>query len=387
MINFVNRILAAVTILTLATTAAHGAPALPLKIAVIAKPVPTLMFEGDGKPHVAYELFVSNFNEQAVRIDALKLSPNEPAGSAAGASDQSFSGDALRHMFSSIAGNPLTPQEPVLKPGATAVLYVFLDRDPGAKVFNTLEVEEDGKPDTRQEVAPATIDVSHTSPVVISSPLRGDNWWTPNGPANDSIHRRTIIALGPVVVLPERYAVDWVKLGPDGNSFHGDPKDNRNYYAYRTQIHAVGDGRIVSALDGIPENVPNSPTMAVTITLANIAGNSVIEDLGGGRYALYAHLIPGTVRVKPGDRVKDGQLLGLLGNSGNSSEPHLHFQISNSPLPLGGEGEPFLLNKFVRRDYHMEMKGENPVGLTLGATHEMTRQTFMSMDLGDFGAN
>lgn len=387
MIDFVKRILTVAAIVAIAATAAYGATGLPLKIAVIARPVPTVMFDGDGKPHVAYELYVSNFNSQTVRIDELKLSPGEPPGSAAGASDQSFSGDALRHMFSLVAGNALTPQDPVLKPAAAGVLFVFLNRDPGAKVFNTLEVEVDGKPDTRQEVAAAVVDVSHSSPIVISSPLRGDNWWTPNGPANDSIHRRTIIALGPVIAIPERYAVDWVKLGPDGNSFHGDPKENRNYHAYRSEIHAVGDGRVVSVLDGIPENVPNSPTMAVTITLANIAGNSVIEDLGGGHYALYAHMIPGTVRVKPGDRVKDAQVLGLLGNSGNSTEPHLHFQISDSPMALDGEGLPFLLNRFSRRDYHMEMKGENPVSMTLGATHEMTRQTFMNMDLGDFGAN
>lgn len=382
MINFMHRIGAAVTIVALAATTAYGAPALPLKIAVIARPVPTVLFDGDSKPHAAYELYVSNFNSQTVRIDKLTLSPSEKA-----ASDQSFSGDALHHMFSLIAGNALTPQDPVLKPAATGVLFVFLDRDPGREVFNTLEVEEDGKPDTRQEVAAAVVDVSHTSPIIISSPLRGDNWWTPNGPANDSIHRRTIIALGPTIAIPERYAVDWVKLGPDGNSFHGDSKENRNYYAYRSEIHAVGDGRVVSVLDGVPENVPNSPTMAVTITLANIAGNSVIEDLGGGRYALYAHMIPGTVRVKPGDRVKDGQVLGLLGNSGNSTEPHLHFQISDSPMALGGEGLPFLLNRFTRRDYHLKMKGENPVSITLGATHEMTRQTFMNLDLGDFGAD
>ncbi len=382
MINFMHRIGAAVTIVALAATTAYGAPALPLKISVIARPVPTVLFEGDGKPHVAYELYVSNFNSQTVRIDALKLSPSEKA-----VSDQSFSGDALRHMFSLIAGNALTPQAPVLKPAATGVLFVFLDRDPGREVINTLEVEEDGKPDTRQEVAAAVVDVSHTSPIVISSPLRGDNWWTPNGPANDSIHRRTIIALGPTIAIPERYAVDWVKLGPDGNSFHGDSKENRNYYAYRSEIHAVADGRVISVLDGIAENIPNSPTMAVTITLANIAGNSVIEDLGGGRYALYAHMIPGTVRVKPGDRVKDGQVLGLLGNSGNSTEPHLHFQISDSPMALGGEGLPFLLNKFTRRGYHLKMKGENPVSMSLGATHEMTRQTFMNLDLGDFGGD
>ncbi|HVA39903.1 MAG TPA: M23 family metallopeptidase [Candidatus Binataceae bacterium] len=382
-----KRLLAAAAIIAAAAGAAHAGPALPLKVAVIARPAAATIFEGDGKPHLAYELYVANFNQSAVRIDALRLSPRANSADRGGTASQSFSGDDLRHMFSTIAGHMLTPQDPVLKPGAAGVLFVFLDRDPGAKIFNTLEVEEDGKPDTRQPVAPAPIIVWHTAPISISPPLRGNNWWTPNGPANDSIHRRTVIAFGPAVVIPERYAVDWIKLGADGNSFHGDPKDNGNYYAERSEIHAVADGRVVSVLDGVPENVPNSPTMAVTITLANIAGNSVIEDLGGGHYALYAHMIPGTVRVKPGDRVTDGQILGLLGNSGNSTEPHLHFQISGSPEPLAGEGEPFLLSEFIRRDYHLKMNGENPVGMTVGTAHKETRQTFMNLDLGDFGAN
>ena len=385
--TIVTRLCAGIALVVVAASGAYGAAGLPLKVAVIGRPVPTEMFEGDEKPHVAYELYVANFNDHAVRIDALKLSPSEHLDASAGAAAQTYSGDELRHMFSNIAANALAPQDPVLKPGATGVLFVFLNRDPGAKIFNTLEIEVDGKPDTRQSIAAAEIDVSHASPIVISSPLRGDNWWTPNGPANNSIHRRTIIALGPVVAIPERYAIDWIKVGADGNSFRGDPKDNSNYYCYRSEIHTVADGRVISVLDGIPENVPNSPAMAVTITLANIAGNSVVEDLGAGRYALYAHLIPGSIRVKPGDRIKDGQVLGLLGNSGNSTEPHLHFQISNSPAALGGEGLPFLLGKFIRRDYHMEMKGENPVSMTVGAAHEMTRQAFMSMDLGDFGAN
>ena len=223
-------------------------------------------------------------------------------------------------MFSLIAGNALTPQDPVLKPAATGVLFVFLDRDPGREVFNTLEVEEDGKPDTRQEVAAAVVDVSHTSPIVISSPLRGDNWWTPNGPANDSIHRRTIIALGPTIAIPERYAVDWVKLGPDGNSFHGDSKENRNYYAYRSEIHAVADGRSQNNLRssyGIAENIPNSPTMAVTITLANIAGK--LGDRISRRRPLRA-LCAHDPRYCPRETsycVKNGQVLGLLGNSLN----------------------------------------------------------------------
>ncbi|MDX1983227.1 MAG: M23 family metallopeptidase [Bryobacteraceae bacterium] len=73
-----------------------------------------------------------------------------------------------------------------------------------------------------------------------------------------------------------------------------------------------------------------------------LGGNYIVLDLGGGRFAFYAHLQPGSLRVKPGDKVKRGQVLGLACNSGNSTEPHLHFHVSNGPDPLASEGLPFV---------------------------------------------
>jgi len=69
-------------------------------------------------------------------------------------------------------------------------------------------------------------------------------------------------------------------------------------------------------------------------------------DLGRGNYCMYAHLQPGSLKVKAGDRVKRGQVLGLLGNSGNPTEPHLHFQVMDGPSPLGAEGLPYLIDSF-----------------------------------------
>ena len=103
--------------------------------------------------------------------------------------------------------------------------------------------------------------------------------------------------------------------------------------------------RIVLLL-GIPENVPLSPTHAVPMTLETAAGNHVILSLRNGHYAFYAHLQPGSIRVKPGDRVRRGQVLGLLGNSGNSNAPHLHFHISNGNSWVASEGVPFLFDSF-----------------------------------------
>jgi len=84
----------------------------------------------------------------------------------------------------------------------------------------------------------------------------------------------------------------------------------------------------------------------VPITLITVGGNHVALDIGGGKYALYAHVQPGSLRVKVGDHVKRGQVLALLGNSGNSTEPHVHFQIADGPTFLSSEGLPYAMESF-----------------------------------------
>jgi len=103
---------------------------------------------------------------------------------------------------------------------------------------------------------------------------------------------------------------------------------------------------VTETKDGIPENVPGIDSRAVPITLETVGGNHVILDIGGGHFAFYAHLQPGSLRVKLGEKVRRGQVVGLVGNSGNSTEPHLHFHIENGSSPLGAEGLPYSLASF-----------------------------------------
>jgi hypothetical protein len=140
----------------------------------------------------------------------------------------------------------------------------------------------------------------------------------------------------------------------------------------------------VGVKDGIMENVPNAAKMAVPITLETIGGNYVMEDIGGGRYAFYAHLIPGTIGVRVGDSVSAGERLAKLGNSGNSTEPHLHFHVCDGPSPLLCNGLPFEIDYFTRYDYQMDMKDEHPVKFKVGAARQVTDEIFMNRDLGEF---
>jgi murein DD-endopeptidase MepM/ murein hydrolase activator NlpD len=99
-------------------------------------------------------------------------------------------------------------------------------------------------------------------------------------------------------------------------------------------------------LDGIPENVPHSGKIAIDVNFMNAGGNHVVIYIGYGLYALYAHMKPGTISVKLGDRVSEGEIIGHVGNSGNSTEPHLHEHIVNQPSFLAGQGVPYEFARF-----------------------------------------
>jgi murein DD-endopeptidase MepM/ murein hydrolase activator NlpD len=151
--------------------------------------------------------------------------------------------------------------------------------------------------------------------------------------------------------ISRRYAIDWVQ-SKDGATFSGDALDKRSYYAYGKDVLAVADGTVVTANDGLPENVPGhheSFHPAVPITIETIAGNAITLDLGSGQFAHYLHLQPGSLRVKAGDRVRRGQILAQIGNSGDSREPHLHFQVTTSSNVMDGEGVPYLIDHYRAR--------------------------------------
>jgi murein DD-endopeptidase MepM/ murein hydrolase activator NlpD len=206
------------------------------------------------------------------------------------------------------------------------------------------------------------IRVRSGKPLVIAPPLRGGEWLAGNGPANNSGHRRALVPIGGKACIAQRFAIDWVQLREDGKTWAGDRLKNASYRAYGAEILAVADASVVSIKDGIPENIPGPASRAVPITLETVGGNYVILDLGNDRYAFYAHMQPGSIRVKPGDRVRRGQVLGLLGNSGNSTEPHLHFHIGDSNSPLGSEGLPYVFESFEVQGHGWGWKptGPNP---------------------------
>jgi hypothetical protein len=304
--------------------------------------------KADGKVYLLYELHITNFraaNLELMRIEV--LSDDGKAQTIASYQDTELSGMLHR---------PGAPADLADKRniggGLRAVVFVHLVFNSEADMPKALRHRVVFKPNETMlkegggVVEGARVSVRQSKPLVISSPLRGAGWLAANGPSNTSGHRRTIIVLEGRARIPQRFATDWVKLGPDGRLFHDDPSKNANWYDYAAEVLAVADAKVVAIKDGLPENVPLAPQRIVPITLETVGGNHIILDLGSGYFAFYAHLQPGSLRVKVGDRVRRGQILALLGNTGNSDAPHLHFHVADANSPLGSEGLPFVFESF-----------------------------------------
>jgi hypothetical protein len=322
---------------------AQGASLPPSVEIRIPKP-PTVAHVND-RAVLAYELHVTNFTR-----DTLTLSRVDVLADTIGTSVIATLSDSALIAAIARPGVAVQPaQRPALAGGLRAVLFLWVDTVESARFPNAIRhrltfaprPSDSGRVTTLETRA---VPVSHDL-VMLGPPLRGGLWFAANGPDPVSGHRRAMIALDGAPHIAQRFAIDYVQVNEQSRRFNGDSLDNKSYLAYGRDALAVADGIVVAVKDSIPENVPGS--RAVPITLETVGGNYVILDLGRGRYAFYAHLIPGSLRVRVGDRVRRGQVVGLVGNSGNSTEPHLHFHLSDGTTPLASEGLPYVHESLV----------------------------------------
>jgi hypothetical protein len=181
---------------------------------------------------------------------------------------------------------------------------------------------------------------------VSAPPLRGAGWVNGNGCCGPSAHRSARLANdGTHLVKPETFAIDWVRL--EGNRlFAGDGADPADHFAFGAEVLAVADGTVVFVRDGMPEETPFMPPTAVRQPL-DYGGNEVVLQIAPDVFAIYAHFQPGTIQVQEGQTVTAGQVLGLLGNTGNSFAPHLHFQLADGPDIMTSNSLPFVLDEWT----------------------------------------
>ena len=335
-------------------------------------PVPPAPLVGGGRTHLVCELYLANLSPRETTLDAIDV--RDPATPPQVAPLLRLEGAALDAAIQRAGVPPDDAHRRVLQGGQLAIVFVWITLPVGAPSPTALthrfsiHVVEPAKPATQPPATTApgalgggtraatagqtlivdgiTVRVSTHPPRVLAPPLRGDRWLAANGPDNSTGHRRALIALAGQGRISQRFAIDWIQLYEDGRTWKNDPLKNASYRCYGTQALAVADGVVADTHDGIPENMPGATSRAVPITPETLGGNFVLLDIGQGAFAYYAHLQPGSLRVKKGDTVQRGQTLGLVGNSGNSTEPHLHFHLADRNAPIDAEGRPYAFETF-----------------------------------------
>jgi Peptidase family M23 len=293
----------------------------------------------DGRFHLQYELVLTNTVPLPVKVTSVEVDGD-------GRRIEVLAGDALQAAMSPLGSETGSTTE--LPASTVGVMWLDLSfeskRQIPHQVSHRLTVDVGpGLP-----VGPTITDTGARAEVstqpagTIAPPLRGGRWVAVGGPMGP--HRRALQAVNGHLRLGQRFAVDFAALLDDQGRTHvGDPDENSSYFNYGQPVLAVGAGTVVEAIDGLLDQIPNQNA---PVPLADAGGNEVILRLDTGIYVGYGHLKPGSLRVKAGDHVRSGEVLGEIGNSGNSTGPHLHLQLMTDPSFLDADGLPFVMSAF-----------------------------------------
>ena len=318
------------------TSAPATARAFPVDLNV---PVAPTAFSSAGKTNLVYELHLTSF-----RIGELEWKRLEVLGDD-GQRLASYEGAELDGMLSR-PGTTGAKDVRRIGPGLRAVAFLWVPVDgpaPRTVRHRAAFVIPASASGSERIVETAAVSVKPTA-LVIGPPVRGGSWvarWV----SNSSFHRRALQPVDGKTVISQRFAIDWNRFNADGAEWTGDGTKNEQYSVYGQEVIAVADGTVAEVVSNIPENVPGSQNPAVPLTIETAGGNHVSLKLADGAFATYAHLQGASITVKEGQRVRRGDVLGRVGNSGNATGPHLHFQVATAP-GLGGEGVPYQFDSF-----------------------------------------
>jgi hypothetical protein len=331
---------------------------------VLTDPAPVLM--SDGTQHLAYGLLVTNPTTLPVQLDTVEVQD-----AADGRVLHSLSGADLAAQLSPLGTEPpaTPPADPPPPIASTATVVVWLDVVVPTRndVPRTIDHRMVGSTITPNgpvpfDVVVLPIDVSKAEPLVLAAPVRGGTWLMSDGCCTDVTHHRH--GLAPVngeLMVPQRFAIDFYKLDGQQRAWAGDPSDVDSYFSYEQPAVAAAKGVVVVASDGRPDQQP--PHAPSTPPIADTAGNHVIVKVSSGVFLLYAHLKPDTVAVRVGQRVKVGDRLGLIGTSGFSSTPHLHFQVLTEPRSFPSDSTPYVFERFDLVGRETERIWDDNIGL------------------------
>lgn len=297
----------------------------------------------DGKVYVAYDVVLNNFAAAPSSVLGFEVLD------ANGKLLHSFS----PHELSKALVHPDQPnQSSVIPPGGTAVLAVNLsfDREPDVPDVMVHRISAwtnlFGRNNTSTyEAAPIVLD--RRTPVVIGSPVAGGKWICSGGYGAPAAQRDVVFAVGNRLQSAQYYAIDLIRLDEQCRATVGDRGRVEDNASYGQTVYAVADGTIRGIKDGLADQSPVDESLQEAQRSDYPEGNAIVQDIGNGLYVLYAHLKPGSLKVKDGQRVKKGSPIALVGNSGDSTSPHLRFQVMDAPHPLAANGMPFLMDHFT----------------------------------------
>ena len=334
------------------------------EVPVVAEPVvtpvvgsvmfaPTPFAGSDGSDHLVYEVSLTNFMRTPVTITGVKALDAGAEGSPV-LLGLDRAGVAARLKPTGAPSVPPRPDVPegyseVLAPGQNGVLFLHLqfEGDAPKRLIHEISVRADEAPPEMRETTEriAAVDVNDGVVPVLGPPLIGEHYIAADACCDAVRHTRALLPLDGAPILAQRYAVDWEQAGPDGKIFVGDAKDPASYRIFGDDALAVADGTVVASRNDLPEQVPGEYPEGLPISDAD--GNNLVLDIGDGFYVNYAHMQPGSVRFKPGDRVRRGDVIGKVGNTGNSVAPHLHVHVMNGPSFLVSQGVPSVTDLFT----------------------------------------
>jgi murein DD-endopeptidase MepM/ murein hydrolase activator NlpD len=319
-----------------------GVP-VPLEVSVISEP---RALRQEGRTVLVYELAVANPVRSGFVLESLEITDT----------DGELVGQVMGAAWKDVAqGMPVRGDESQraqgdgleLAGGARFLLYLWLEVDPKrvapTELRHVFHVRAElGEEDVYWSMNGPRVPV-HGAVMLLDAPVRGGRWYVTNGFANDADHRRFFVAHSEILI-PQRFGADFLLLDEGGGNALGAGAALEDFHGFDQPLHAVADGKVVSVMEHLPDNAAGaSPGV---LDWSEVAGNHVILQLAPNTYALYAHIREGTLLVEVGAQVERGQVLGVIGNSGNSSAPHLHFHLMDRPHPNSSNGVPFHFREF-----------------------------------------
>lgn len=316
-----------------ATEAANWTPILMKSVAA-----PRPFVGVDGLTNLVYEVVLTNFGREPLKlIEIQAIDKNEKTL-------LSLSKQKLADNLTEVGKTDST--DTLLQPGETGIAWInislpadtSLPSDIHHKVTYKALSQKEGKTDVG-----ALTSIDTKKPIRIGPPLKGNGWIANN--CYDGIpHRRALFPVNNDLYSSQRYAIDWTKLDNKGQALTGNPLKVSSYPAYGEPIIAVADGTILGVVNEFPDQIPGTASKNKLYP----GGNTIIMSLPEeGAFAFYAHIKPGTIAVKEGDKVTRGQVIGHVGNVGNSSEPHLHFHVTDRPTIFAANSLPYAIDNFT----------------------------------------